>query len=383
MLTTEAEVIMHECEPWLQKWYRELLARYDPTEYDAFVDPQVTPAVLTSGWLGFPGVSEGQLAELEARVAMPSRRHIAPLYGSPMAFCSRAPRLSLILMVLTLAPASLAAQGNTPEDSSRVLLLEWSFTSPTDSAVAVLKKGVMYWAEVDGPGIPDIRSARRYGQSALVVDADATPIASRRFEVHVGQPGPYVVRLPGLPSGQVATFKLYRDDVETKRFADSQDRNFTIGILFGGGGHTGYRLEPSAGDPRGGRQFEGGIVTQSGSWFSALLGVSRQSVHDPDFAVAWFFLEPRARVASGRFLGSRRSELAVTLRVGAAPETGPHHLPPNVIAPGITLTHHLSSDGRRRGVSIYTAWRHGWIGNVPEIEHRTTDEFTAGLAWIP
>jgi SMI1 / KNR4 family (SUKH-1) len=61
---------MHEWEPWLQKWNRELLARYDPAEYNAFVDPQVTPTVLTSGWLGFPGVSDGELAELEARLGM-------------------------------------------------------------------------------------------------------------------------------------------------------------------------------------------------------------------------------------------------------------------------------------------------------------------------
>ena len=59
---------MHEWEPWLRHWNRELLARYDPTQDDAFVDPQVTPAVLASGWLGFPGASEGQLAELEARL---------------------------------------------------------------------------------------------------------------------------------------------------------------------------------------------------------------------------------------------------------------------------------------------------------------------------
>jgi len=34
------------------------------------VDAQVTPAVLTSGWLGFPGVSEEQLAELELRLGV-------------------------------------------------------------------------------------------------------------------------------------------------------------------------------------------------------------------------------------------------------------------------------------------------------------------------
>src|SRR5437867_7962109 len=61
---------MHDWEPWLQNWNRELLARFDPTERNVFVDPRVTPAVLASGWLGFPGVSKDQLIELEARLGM-------------------------------------------------------------------------------------------------------------------------------------------------------------------------------------------------------------------------------------------------------------------------------------------------------------------------
>ncbi|MEP6689295.1 MAG: hypothetical protein ABJC36_13175 [Gemmatimonadales bacterium] len=263
-----------------------------------------------------------------------------------------------------------------------MLVLEQGFATPKDSTLVALKKGVMYWAEVDGPGTPVIRSAGRYGQSALIVDADVPGVAAHRFEIHTGHSGPHVVRLSGFPAGGTATLRLYRDEAETKRFAETHDRDFAIGILFGGGGHTGYRLEPATRDPAGGRQFEGGIVTQSGSWFSAVLGLSRQSLHNPDFAVAWFFLEPRARVTSG-LLGSHRTDLAVTLRVAAAPESGPHHLPPNLLAPGLTITHHLSDGGRRRGPSIYTSWRHGWIGNVPESDRNTTDEFTVGLAWIP
>jgi hypothetical protein len=164
---------------------------------------------------------------------------------------------------------------------------------------------------------------------------------------------------------------------------DLRDEDFSIGIMFGAGGHTGYRLEPSGEDPSGGRQFEGGIVTQSGGWFSALIGLSRQSLHNPDYAVAWFFLEPRAQFMTGRLLGGGRSDLALTLRIAAAPEAGPFHLPPNLIAPGVTFTQHLSRDGRRRGVSIYTSWRHGWLRNLPEAEHHTMDEFSAGMAWVP
>ena len=63
-------MIMHEWQPWLEEWNREILARYDPTEHNAFVDPTVTPAVLSSGWMGFPGASEAQLAELELRLGV-------------------------------------------------------------------------------------------------------------------------------------------------------------------------------------------------------------------------------------------------------------------------------------------------------------------------
>ena len=59
---------MPDWQTWLQTWNRELLARYDPTQHDAFVDPQVTSEVIASGWLGAPGASEVQLAELEGRL---------------------------------------------------------------------------------------------------------------------------------------------------------------------------------------------------------------------------------------------------------------------------------------------------------------------------
>jgi hypothetical protein len=59
---------VQEWQPWLDRWNGELLARFDPAQADAFVDPLVTRAVVDSGWLGYPGVSEAQLAELEARL---------------------------------------------------------------------------------------------------------------------------------------------------------------------------------------------------------------------------------------------------------------------------------------------------------------------------
>jgi hypothetical protein len=59
---------VYQWQPWLERWNRELLARFDPAEVDAFIDPLVTQAVVDSGWLGYPGVAEAQLVELEARL---------------------------------------------------------------------------------------------------------------------------------------------------------------------------------------------------------------------------------------------------------------------------------------------------------------------------
>ena len=65
---TEPELMVHEWDEWLRTWNREILARYDPTKYNAFIDPLVTPDIIASGWLGSPGASEAQIAELEARL---------------------------------------------------------------------------------------------------------------------------------------------------------------------------------------------------------------------------------------------------------------------------------------------------------------------------
>lgn len=66
-------------EGWLREWNRQLLERYDPGEYTAFVDPAVvTPELLASGWLGFPGASEEEVSALEARLG----KRLPPSYRS-------------------------------------------------------------------------------------------------------------------------------------------------------------------------------------------------------------------------------------------------------------------------------------------------------------
>jgi SMI1/KNR4 family protein SUKH-1 len=58
----------HDWDTWLRQWNRQLLSRYDPSTYDAFVDPLVTPLVVAGGWLGAPAAAEEQVAELETRL---------------------------------------------------------------------------------------------------------------------------------------------------------------------------------------------------------------------------------------------------------------------------------------------------------------------------
>ncbi len=36
---TQLEATVHDWEAWLRTWNREILVRYDPTKYNAFVDP--------------------------------------------------------------------------------------------------------------------------------------------------------------------------------------------------------------------------------------------------------------------------------------------------------------------------------------------------------
>jgi hypothetical protein len=57
-------------ESWLVQWKRELLARLDITRYNAFIEPDITPELVASGWLGYPGATEDQIVQLEARLGM-------------------------------------------------------------------------------------------------------------------------------------------------------------------------------------------------------------------------------------------------------------------------------------------------------------------------
>ena len=113
------------------------------------------------------------------------------------------------------------------------------------------------------------------------------------------------------------------------------------------------------------------------------VGIGHQSFPDADYGVTWVFVEPRVRAISGRLFGGSLTDLTAAFRLSQAPQTGPRALTPVLLALGVYLTQHLSGDGRRRDWSLYTAWHHGRLGNVPETEMRNVDRITAGLLWVP
>lgn len=295
--------------------------------------------------------------------------------------------VSVILVLLKAGPLSAQAPA-ARADTGRVLVLEHRFAGGApDSVIVGLVRRVVYRATTDGRAAPTFKPLRGYKWAALVVPfgKDAAGRA-KEFEVHASETGAHLVSIEGLPPGSEVTLRLYRDDTETRRNADANDRDFATGLSFGGGFHSGYRLDPAgSASPGGGGDVEGCILAETGNWFSACLGVGRQSLPDASLTVTWYFIEPRARFLSRPLLGDHRTDLGASVRFAQASEVqaGTGYLSPSLLAAGLYLTQHLSPDNRRRGWSMYTAWQHGWLGNVPETERRSTDRFTAGLTWVP
>jgi len=295
-------------------------------------------------------------------------------------------RLAACVSLLLVTPSLLAAQNDMPaQDSDRVLLFEHRFSSDSsDNAVVMLERRVVYWAEVTGPGAPVFQPVQRHGQPAFLVPiTEGAGDQPRRFEVYAIRTGPHMVSLSDLPPGSAAALRLYRDVVATRRIAEARYHRLAVGLLVGGGIHSGYRLDPTGGgDPDGGSDVEGCILAQIGDRFGTCLGVSWQSFPDAGFAATWLFIEERGRLGSGRWLDGRITDVGATVRYGQALSAGPRHLSPGLLALGLYVIHHLAIGGRR-GWSLYGAWHHGRLGNAPETELLDTDRFTAGIIWMP
>jgi hypothetical protein len=292
----------------------------------------------------------------------------------------------LAWLLLALAPVAAQAQSpaaSAPSDTA--LVLEHRFTEGTSETVSVpLTRRVRYWAVLTGPGNPQFIPAQRYRPAALVVAAPGRGAGGESwFELAPGDSGPHYIHLSGLPDGSAVTLRVYRDDARTARDAEARDHDFAVGLSLGGGVHSGYRLDPTAGLAQSGSAIEGCLVADTGHWFSACLGGGRETLPGADLSVTWLFLEPRARLLHTGAFGGHLFDLGAAVRVGQATQVGRRGISPSLLAAGLYAEQHLSANMRQHGLSVYTAWQHGRLGNVPETEDRDTDRFTAGLTWIP
>jgi SMI1 / KNR4 family (SUKH-1) len=62
--TQEKQMSTPDWGPWLREWSRDLLNYIDPRRYHGPVDKEM----IASGWLGYPGATEDQISNLEARL---------------------------------------------------------------------------------------------------------------------------------------------------------------------------------------------------------------------------------------------------------------------------------------------------------------------------
>jgi hypothetical protein len=285
------------------------------------------------------------------------------------------------LALALLLPGRLAAQA----DSGAVLILQHDFVGGAPDSVAVtLRKTGYYRAELAGAaGTLLVRPSSGARWEALVVPVRMEDRAGI-FEVHPGRSGTYWVQVAHLMEGRTATLRLYSDEPAARRIAVERERSWGIGLGLAAGFHTGYRLDPTGGlNPSGGGDVEGCILIETSSGLGGCLGIARQSLPDARVAVTWYFVEPRVRLLSRPLFGSSRTDLGLTLRIAQGSQIGSREISPTQVAGGIYLTQHLSPHGRSRGWSIYVAYHHGRLGNVPETEFRDTDRLAGGLTWVP
>jgi hypothetical protein len=297
-----------------------------------------------------------------------------------------AARLWWSMALFLLLPIDAGAQAPpVAGEFPRVLLLEHLFTAGSADTVTLrLERRVKYWATLSGPGTPEFLQTQRYHRAALVVPMEpSSPGTAREFEVYAAETRVHVIRLTGLTPGSQVTIRVYRDDFETERMAFLHDHDFAVGLYLGGGVHSGYRLDPTGGAAAHGGDVEGCVLADTGHWFSTCIGAGRQTLPSADLTLTWFFIEPRARVYSGHLVGDHRFDVGASVRVAQSPETGARHISPSLLAVGVYVVQHLSANLRKRGWSIYAAWQHGRLGNVPETEDRDNNRLTAGLTWVP
>jgi hypothetical protein len=265
-----------------------------------------------------------------------------------------------------------------------VLLVEHGWRAGTaDSVVVFLKRDGVYRAEILGSAasitaIP--ASPPRYPAFVFRVGTTEAPEV---FELHPARTGKHVLRLTGLAGGSEALLRIYSNDAEARVLVQQKDREWSMGLGLTAGRHSGYRVQPTSPDSPGGSDVEACLILDSGRGVSGCFGGGYQSLSEIGYGVDWAFAEARAQIFARSFLGHELTQLGLTLRIAQGGITGSRGIDPSLLAAGIILTQHLAADARARGWSLQASFQHGWLGHVPELDHRQFSRLAGGLAWVP
>ncbi|HXY70013.1 MAG TPA: hypothetical protein VEH62_11230, partial [Gemmatimonadales bacterium] len=233
---------------------------------------------------------------------------------------------------LLLAAAAAAAQTPPAQGAAPAAILERAFGASADTAMVTLRRGVVYTAEVTGPGTPAFRNPRNGEVSAFVVPGAAgSDTATRRFEVYPYLTGTHVVRLDGLPGGATARLRLSADVREMQRLAVRDYRAVRFGIAVAAGMHGGYAIaRAQSGSAAGGRgtDWEAALVAEILDRVGVAVGVSEQSFRGTSFSAHWVFAEARVRAVSPSLFKDRRTDVAAALRYSETEGYGPDNVNP-------------------------------------------------------
>ena len=300
-----------------------------------------------------------------------------PTLSVPIMTSRRQLWLGLALLVV---PAAVSAQEPSPSDTTRVLLFERRFDPgiATDTTV-LLRRGVVYWAEVQGSGTPEIVAVSGQQRAAFLVPIGDTTADVRRYQLFPRQDGMHIARLTDRLAGSSGMLRLYMDVVETERITEKRDRGAILGLSVAGGFHSGFRIDP-IGAPRAGGDYEACLLYET-ERVGACVGGARQSFPNAGYSAGWMVLDVRFQLLSFQWLG--RNDLGVSVRYSKGLKVGPRHHDPDMLGAGIFVMHRLSPAGRRHGWRVFAGWQHHRLSGAPETEFLTTERVTAGLIWTP
>lgn len=293
-------------------------------------------------------------------------------------------KLVAVVALVSGAVQNVAGQAHPASEPGRILIVEVDFGADTARVPTVdLRKGVLYWAEVVGSGIPVLEPLRGARRRAFIVPMEQGT-ESQRFQVSPLQSGPHSLLLEDRVPGSPVIVRLFEDVIGTERLRAKHERAFAIGVSLAVGLHTGLGIDSLGGaDPRGGSGLEACLLLQSTGRFGTCLGGGRESFPDAGLNVGWLFLEERARLLYGQIFGGRATDLSAAIRVSKATGVGSRNVYPALVSFGVQATQHLATDGRRRGTSLLLGWQHGTLINAPHSKDRNADRVTVGVIWLP